>query len=1113
MFRRYLRRTGFRSQLTLILSPSILGLALFSSLINSWEASARMRAYFIEQGQRVADNLARQSTLALLFHSAENARDVVGATLAFPDVAGVQISDAKHHVLLAKLQQGVTLDPAAAGQAALTRATLVGENGDAWVFGAPVYGGQAEEASPFDVQEHQPQLLGYVHVQIGKDTLHRLTWSLLLSNLAITLSFAAILLLLVGLLARHMINPLNALSALMRRAEAGESGMRAAPAGPRDLIEMGQAFNQMMNVLEQREEELTGSRDAAVSMARMKAQFAATVSHEVRTPLNGVVGMLDMLKETQLTARQQEQVDVAWNSSRTLIELINNILDFSKMEAGKLTLEEHEFDLRKLVEEVIDLVARPAQQKGIDVGYLLAPGTPERVSGDSLRLRQILINLLGNAVKFTERGEVALHVQAAELAAAAGEHADDKDGAATRHGLRFAVRDTGIGISEPAQRQLFVSFAQSEPSTTRRYGGTGLGLAICKQLVGLLGGDIGVSSTPGFGTSFVFTIGCTPVATAQPHDAAPPHDAGLSGVRVLAVDNSAIVRAFLQDLLTRHGALHHVGASGDMALAELKHADAAGHPYQLVILDVAATDERGADLACRIEASGLTPHLLLLLDRHGRHGGNSVSGHATLGKPLRQDRLLAALRELLAGRRHTETARLPGAAAPGRLYRVLVAEDNRTNQMVAAAMLAMHGCQCEFAFNGREAVDAAQRQRYDLILMDCSMPEMDGYEATAHIRAAEEALGRRTPLVAMTANTQRGDAEKCLAAGMDDYLAKPITLIELRHKLDKWLPHGDAHAYATEHDAAPSDNAPEPVDRALFGKLRELLGSTLAHAVTPFLEDTPVYLDELEQALRSGDIEAARARAHALKGSSGNLGAVLLAQLAGQGRQAALRPPVAADGGVPAGLARRLSRGGRFPRRGNRPRPRRRRRAARRGAAGAGGRRRPQHPQHLALHLAARRLPRRRGGRRRAGAGHAQALPARRDPDGRRDAGDGRFHRLRAPAGHAGRRIDPGADDHRAAGQFLGRARVRGRRQRLYSQAHPLRRAVAAGAPHHRGQPRREAHPPPGLQRRADRPAEPHAVLRAAGAGHRPGRVQPAPAGRAVHGPGPLQVRQRQPGP
>src|SRR5471032_1918617 len=373
MFRRYLRRTGFRSQLTLILSASILGLALFSSLINSWEASARMRAYFIEQGQRVADNLARQSTLALLFHSAENARDVVGATLAFPDVAGVQISDAKHHVLLAKLQQGVTLDPAAAGQAALTRATLVGENGDAWVFGAPVYGGQAEEASPFDVQEHQPQLLGYVHVQIGKDTLHRLTWSLLVSNLAITLSFAAILLLLVGLLARHMINPLNALSALMRRAEAGESGMRAAPAGPRDLIEMGQAFNQMMNVLEQREDELKGSRDAAVSMARMKAQFAATVSHEVRTPLNGVVGMLDMLKETQLTARQQEHVDVAWNSSRTLIELINNILDFSKMEAGKLSVEEHAFDLRKLVEEVIELVARPAHQKGIDVGYLLAP--------------------------------------------------------------------------------------------------------------------------------------------------------------------------------------------------------------------------------------------------------------------------------------------------------------------------------------------------------------------------------------------------------------------------------------------------------------------------------------------------------------------------------------------------------------------------------------------------------------------------------------------------------------------------------------------------------------------------------------------------------------------
>ncbi|MES2262242.1 MAG: EAL domain-containing protein [Pseudomonadota bacterium] len=857
MFRNYLRRTGFRRQLTVIVSAAILGLALFSSLMNSWEARVRMRDHFTEQGQRIADNLARQSTLALLFHSAENARDVVSTTLAFPDVAGLQISDARHKVLLSQVQGGAKLVAAPAGQPGPAHASLVAENSEAWLFGAPVYGGQAE-ASPFDMQEQQPQLLGYVHVQVGKDTLNRLTWSLLLGNLVLTLSFAVVLLGLVRVLTRHMINPLNALSNLMRRAEAGESGMRAAPAGPRDLIEMALAFNKMMNVLEQREAELKESRDAAVNMAQMKAQFAATVSHEVRTPLNGVVGMLDMLKEMKLTQRQQECVDVAWNSSRTLIDLINNVLDFSKMDAGKLTLEEVDFDLRKLLEEVIELVARPAQQKGVEVAYLLAPGVPERITGDALRLRQILINLLGNAVKFTERGEVSVHV----APAAHGEF-----------GLRFEVRDSGIGMSEQAQQHLFESYVQPDPSTTRRYGGTGLGLAICKQLVGLLGGEIGVSSVPGSGTTFDFTIHCQPAAI-QP---IVEPDTALAGVRVLAVDASATVRAFLQHTLAQHAMPCHLTGSGRAGLAELKAAAEAGQPYHIVIINIGATDDNGADLMQRIGASGLAPHLLLL-DRHGTAAGaGPAMPYPTLGKPLRQARLLRTLHELLAGQHAAAETPLAAKAAPARQFRVLVAEDNRTNQMVAAGMLAMNGCVCEFASNGREAVEATQRGSFDLILMDCSMPEMDGYEATAHIRVAEESRGLRTPLVAMTANTQRGDAEKCMAAGMDDYLAKPITLVELRHKLEKWLPHDGAEA-PPERVIEAQEAA--PIDRDVFDKLREILGSALPHAVSPFLEDSPVYLSELEQAVHDGDCETARARAHALKGSSGNLGANVLAQLA-----------------------------------------------------------------------------------------------------------------------------------------------------------------------------------------------------------------------------------------
>nr|WP_229489606.1 EAL domain-containing protein [Pseudoduganella namucuonensis] len=851
------------------MSAAILGLALFSSLMNSWEARGRMRDHFSEQGQRIADNLARQSTLALLFHSAENARDVVSTTLAFPDVTGLQISDAKHKVLLLQENhRGGKLSAMPGAQASPTHASMVGESQEAWLFAAPVYGGQSE-ASPFDMQEQQPQLLGYVHVQVGKDTLDRLTWSLLVGNLALTVSFAFILLGLVRVLTRHMINPLNALSDLMRRAEAGESGMRAAPAGPRDLIDMALAFNKMMNVLEQREAELKESRDAAVNMAEMKAQFAATVSHEVRTPLNGVVGMLDMLKEMRLTQRQQECVEVAWNSSRTLIDLINNVLDFSKMDAGKLALEEADFDLRKLLEEVIELVGRPAQQKGLDVAYLLEPGVPERITGDALRLRQILINLLGNAVKFTEKGEVSLHVARAE---------------GPVFGLAFEVRDSGIGMSREIQAHLFESYVQPDPSTTRRYGGTGLGLAICKQLVGLMSGEIRVDSQPGSGTTFHFTIVCRPAPDQLSFEADP----ALAHVRLLAIDGSATVRAFIRQALTQQAMTCYLAEGGREAMVELKAASEAGQPYHVVLMNIGAADDQGKDIAERIAAAGLSPHLLLM-DRHGQGGaGAGGATHATVAKPLRLGRLLKALHELLAGRRETDDQQAAhGAAASARQFRVLVAEDNRTNQMVAAGMLAMNNCVCEFASNGREAVEAAQRGRFDLILMDCSMPEMDGYEATAHIRTAEDALGRRTPLVAMTANTQRGDAEKCMAAGMDDYLAKPITLVELRHKLQKWLPHGLggatgalALAQAVPGEAAQEPSDAGPLDRAVFDKLREILGSALPHAVSPFLEDSPVYLSELEQAVQAGDCETARARSHALKGSSGNLGATMLAQLA-----------------------------------------------------------------------------------------------------------------------------------------------------------------------------------------------------------------------------------------
>jgi diguanylate cyclase (GGDEF)-like protein len=878
MFRDFLRRTGFSRQLTTTVTAAILALALFSSLINSWQASRRMEGYLVQQGERIAENLARQSILALLYRSPDNVREGVSTTLAFPDVLQVEIADANHHILLSQLRTGAVAPaaPAHASDIALSRPTLEWQTNDQWRFGAPVYGGQSE-SSPFDVQERQPQLLGYAHVTIGKGTLNHLITSLLVSNLTISLSFAAALLVIMRLLARHMLRPLNALSRLMGRAEAGESGMRAIPDGPRDIIEMAHAFNKMMDVLEEREGELKQSRDEAVRTALMKTQFAATVSHEVRTPLNGVVGMLDMLKEMRLTKRQQECVDVAWNSARALIELINDILDFSKMEAGKLELEEIEFDLRRTIEEVIELLAKQAEQKGLEIGYLLAPGVPERIKGDALRLRQVLLNLIGNAVKFTERGEVSIHVEPAP---------------GSTFGLRFEVRDTGIGMTPDAVKHIFESFAQADRSTTRKYGGTGLGLAICKQLVELMGGEIGVASEYGKGSSFWFTVAC------KPGDVAPamPEDRTLLNVRVLVVDESEVVRRFVEQCAARHGMRCHAVATGSEALAELARADQGRHPYELAIIDVEAVDERGTELVRRIRADlGAGTPAILALDRYA----SPMSKHAHgadlyIGKPLRMDRLMEAVRRLLPGDQASAAAvftqpQLPVATGAGKKeYRVLVAEDNRTNQMVAAGMLAMNGCECEFAANGREAVDAARRNRFDLILMDCSMPEMDGYEATAHIRNFEEPLGRRTPIVAMTANTQQGDAEKCLAAGMDDYLAKPITLVELRQKLERWLGKGEPGGQPALPTVPVHESDGSPLDEAVFDKLREILGPALLQTVTPFLEDTPNYLQQMEIGLANDDADTVRAMAHSIKGSAGNLGAATLAQLAKEAEEHAI---------------------------------------------------------------------------------------------------------------------------------------------------------------------------------------------------------------------------------
>lgn len=878
--RNYLNRTSFRSQLTILVSAAIMCLAIISSLASALEASRRVRAQLVDSGERVTSSLARQSVLAVVTYAPENAQEAAAAALEFPDVVSVEIYARDGERLLSRSRSGKAT-PQVTAQTNIDESLrsdsprLIQDDQFAWIFEAPVKAGRLED-SPFEMQPETPQSLGYVRVVIEKTTLQRLVRYLLLSNLLIAMSIAGVLLVLLNTLTRRLTRPISQLSEHMRRAQDGALGMRAELHGPLDITNMSKAFNQMMAVLEQREAELKRSRDEAINTSLLKAQFAATVSHEVRTPLNGVMGMLDMLKSLPLDGQQREYADEAWNSARSLTALINDILDFSRMDAGKVELETIDFNLRHVIEEVMTMLAISARAKSLALGYAMADGVPERIKGDPTRLRQVLVNLLGNAVKFTEQGEVSLRVRLDETAPGPNELR-----------LMFEVSDTGMGMDAAALENVFDSFTQADRSTTRKYGGTGLGLAICKQLVELMKGQITVRSEPGAGSTFSFSMHCYTADASDETQRLPL----LNRQRVLVVDGSEVVRSFVESAVHGDGGRCVAVSNGAMAITAMEEALAHNDPYRLVVMEAGVCDESGVDLSARIRTEPAYGGVrLLILTKGAPVLADAVLGaDSYLDKPVRLDRLLEALRRHLVGfvsepsslSAATEAPQQPHSILNTRKFRVLVAEDNRTNRAVAAGMLKMLNCEFSLAADGQEAVQEFQVSRFDLILMDCSMPQVDGYEATTRIRSIEAESGSHTPIIAMTANTQKGDAEKCLAAGMDDYLAKPVTMTVLREKLEKWLSvqpaaTGRSAASAAEPDERDCHGA-LALDAEVFGNLKDVLGESLDEAVQPFLEDLPTSIEELAAAIDRGDAAAARAVSHSIKGSSGNIGAVALA--------------------------------------------------------------------------------------------------------------------------------------------------------------------------------------------------------------------------------------------